>query len=614
MSGELSQVGKRIFDVSRDELMFGWEHHRPAGREGRALPSAVAPAPLSEQRPMAAARAATVLGLVSGLPGAAVVAATVGTEPVGWCLAVAGGTLVLAGRRITAGRRRQNEQEWRRARETFERASFDAARERRTVPSWFPVLGAGVVDRYDAVGGSRYCWASMIATLAGSVLPAGGAMAVLDNTGDDVGGGAVRLAADAGRPARWAETPADLPVSGLFAGLGGPEFSRLVAEAVGGLCGAADTDHARAIRADILGVLTSCVAAPWTFRRLAMAARYAQNMMLGPEAGGGDALTTDELEALLHHVDYLRRDHASVELDHLRLLFELLASTENGEEASAVGRPPLWSAGINVLGAPMPGTDLGDAVAQLLLHRYLHDLRMAPDARGWADVLVVAGADRLPRRYLKAMTDAARRAGVRLLLLFEDLEGAAEEMIGTGRSATVVMRLGHAEQAKRAADLIGRDHRFVFHGLSHQVSTSISRHREMSTGGDENTSTSRGRDKSVARSHEGITNLDIWGLRTVTKGRNRTVTNGCSRTWSNTRGEATARETADGITVQRTYDFIVEPVRIQRLLETQAILVEPTPDGRRLVLLDCNPGIVLLDGASDRPRPGSGIEVDKRMA
>ena len=43
------------------------------------------------------------------------------------------------------------------------------------------------------------------------------------------------------------------------------------------------------------------------------------------------------------------------------------------------------------------------------------------------------------------------------------------------------------------------------------------------------------------------------------------------------------------------YEFQVEPTALQSLAPTAFVLVEAGPTGRRVVMGDCNPGIVLLD-------------------
>jgi hypothetical protein len=70
------------------------------------------------------------------------------------------------------------------------------------------------------------------------------------------------------------------------------------------------------------------------------------------------------------------------------------------------------------------------------------------------------------------------------------------------------------------------------------------------------------------------------------------------QTWSETKNWSVAASVTHGETDQRVYEFTVEPTEIQALAPTAFILVESTGRGRRVVLGDCNPGIVTLDRVS----------------
>jgi hypothetical protein len=76
-------------------------------------------------------------------------------------------------------------------------------------------------------------------------------------------------------------------------------------------------------------------------------------------------------------------------------------------------------------------------------------------------MLVVAGADRIGLAGLESLARQCRRVGVRLVLLLERPRGDLKELLGSSDSATILMRLGNAQDAAAAAEFIGRGHKMV---------------------------------------------------------------------------------------------------------------------------------------------------------
>src|SRR5262249_40019211 len=136
-------------------------------------------------------------------------------------------------------------------------------------------------------------------------------------------------------------------------------------------------------------------------------------------------------------------------------------------------------------------------------------------AEGTPGTVIVAGADRLRHRHLERLSDACERAGVRLAYLFRHLRDEAELLLGS-TTTTVFMRLGNHREAERAANFIGRGHRFVLSRVTRGF------------GGGE---TDASGDSKGGSSSQNRTTLP-------TRVPVRVTTRGTSRTWGTTRSHA----------------------------------------------------------------------------
>jgi hypothetical protein len=215
-------------------------------------------------------------------------------------------------------------------------------------------------------------------------------------------------------------------------------------------------------------------------------------------------------------------------------------------------------------------------------------------------MLVVAGADHLGRAGLEAMARHAEISGVRLVYMFERLAGDSESFLGGGGSTSVLMRLGNAREAAAAAEFIGRGHVFVLSRLTEQVGKSFSTSDASSVGGQESVSETEGTSggSGSVRARGGVFSRPAGTYRS--KGWNRSVTVSRSSTWERTHSISEGDQFNRGETMERSYEFTVEPTAIQQLPPTAFVLVDPA-GSRRAVWGDCNPGIVLLSRVSDQP-------------
>lgn len=197
-------------------------------------------------------------------------------------------------------------------------------------------------------------------------------------------------------------------------------------------------------------------------------------------------------------------------------------------------------------------------------------------------------------------------------------------MIGGG--AVAFMRLGNHEDATRAADFIGRDHRFVLSQITKNVGGNES-HTSTDTegvGDSESTSTSRttgtsrswGTSRSSGTTYSGGEMFGLFPDRSTNyqRGSNRggstntsdTVgtSTSTSRNWSAAYSYAEGTNWSDADTTQRVYEYAVEPVTLQHLPDHALLLVESAPGGGRAITpVECDPAIITLERVTTGPLP-----------
>jgi hypothetical protein len=201
----------------------------------------------------------------------------------------------------------------------------------------------------------------------------------------------------------------------------------------------------------------------------------------------------------------------------------------------------------------------------------------------------VAGADELARRHIERLSDICDRRDVRLVMLFRHLREASLQVIGTGPVA--FMKLGNHEEATRAADFIGREHKFVLSQLTrtlggsdtHTESTSIN--DSAGTSGGTNSSTSAEFPNLVGKSWSSGENKG-WNV---------------GRSWGATSSRAVGISWSDATTSQRVYEYAIEPRVLQNLPDYAMLLVESSTDGPTVKAIECNPDIITLPRVTMRP-------------
>ncbi|WUI01973.1 hypothetical protein OHR68_09225 [Spirillospora sp. NBC_00431] len=489
----------------------------------------------------------------------------------------------------------------RQAHESAERARLDG------LPEW----GAAPrpAHRLDVFGGTLWAWEALLTTYGTSTL-AVQPLLVLDLSREVVCRELIELAQAAGTEVDAQLLPSRQPSSSLLTDMSPQDLVDAIVESMHG--GTPETARAeRSMDDRILTKVCDALGGDLTLGRIAAALRA----LMG-EPDDGDALTPEErrhIASELFTVEYRRQAHAN-----LSRIESYVHPLENlGTEPVRAGAGYLTCIALDSQARNVRSELLTDLIVQWVTHRITASDDSTP-------ALVVAGADELARRHLERLSDACERRGVPLTLLFRRLRETSAEMIGGG--AVGFMRLGNHEDAARAADFIGRDHRFVLSQITKNIGGNES-HTSTRTEGEadsETLSTSRttgtssnwGTSRSSGASYSGGELFGMFpdrstshqrgsnqGGATSTSDTEGTATS-TSRNWSAAYAYAEGTNWSDADTTQRVYEYAVEPVTLQRLPDHALLLVESAPGGgRTLTAVECDPSIITLDRVTTGPLP-----------
>jgi len=462
-------------------------------------------------------------------------------------------------------RHRQALDQWEQVRRQFAEDTAAAAHAAAAVangPQWTPVYPAAEPTRVDVFGGDprRHGWASLLVTFGASLLSAGHRITVLDLTAQEVGDNLVAVARAVGMPTRTVRLDAAAPTDvHLLSGLG----PRDIAECVGHATTSrpdGDRREERALAVDLLRRVLACLDGPVTFARLAAGLRVLLQ-------GAGDGrLSDEEANKLATHIgDVDQTEWTTRQLRFLTSQLELLHDL-----APAGHGHPLWTNEAVTLVA----TEGGRADRKELIDRTLVRLaQQAMDSRRWqAGFLVVAGADHLGANELKVLSEHARNAKVRLVLMIDQPQGDLEKSAGTGGTVCFMKMYNHRDAAI-AAEFIGKEHKFVLNQLTRQVGATFT-----DGGGDSFGANTSGSGNSKQR-------------RSGTPGRPTGLSDSRGHTWTGTRTWSNADNLSNSTGMGRVHEFRIEPDQLLGMPETAFVLVDNSGQGRRVVLADCNPGL-----------------------
>lgn len=459
-------------------------------------------------------------------------------------------------------------------------ARDEVLRVRAVAKEWLPLRPTVSAARVEVFGGTGDGWASLVTTVGSALLRAGSSVLVLDLSERRVGDDLAVLANAAGLPVSAVALARDDGT--LLRGLDADEVAEVVAGAVATMRSGTDAADLRVVDASILTAVAGCLDGPVTFARLAAGLRVVRG-----HYDSEGPLTRAETRRLTGRIDAVgTTDRVINALQALTNLVELLATDE------PPGEPVRWSGpGLTVLATEGPHARRKDFLDRVLFERVLHAMRVRPRQTG-GDVVFVAGADRIGPAAVEDLARQARRCGVRLVLMLEHLRDDLTRLLGGADSTTLLMRLGNHEEAKIAAEFIGREHTFKVSQITRQVGQSFTEGYGEATGTQSSASHNEG-------THHSRPDRARWFDRKAGSGGSSAgTTSSRSDTWQHTVNYSLADSESTGTTESRVYEFTVEPTQLQGLPPTAFILVEHGGGGhRRVVLADCNPGIALLPSA-----------------
>jgi hypothetical protein len=512
-------------------------------------------------------------------------------------------------REEAARRREEMHQEFIDAKQGWDQriADHNAAEQRRvgSVPLKFPLAPVGRPSRVDVVGGTAMGWTSLLATTGSSILSGGSSVMVLDLTGQDVAGPLATLAGELGIGDQSALVPGSLGAPWLLGDLDARDLADVLAAAMDSMRRKNDNVDLAAMDAEIIQTVTSRLERPWTFDRMVAGVRVLRATYDPDES---PVLSAVELQRLTDRADLI--DKSERLRDELRFVESQLSILgDSRRQADDTGTPPtsLWlPSGLSIIRNEERNLRRKGFVDQVLFQAVVHHLgNSAVEARD--PVLIVAGADELGLATLESLAQEAPSRGIRLVYLFAHLRQDTRDFLGTGHSATVLMRMGNPSEAEEAAKLIGKGNKFTLSQLSRQVGTNSSETISRSvteTEGHGVTSTVGGSSSVTAGGSHGSSwsSGDAGGSQGGSSGSHWSQTSSSTwaesvaRNWSTSRQEGRSssegRSDTFGEVYQRVYEFTVEPTQIQSLEPTVFFLVDSrAPERARIA--DCFPSVVL---------------------
>ncbi|WP_433213868.1 hypothetical protein ACQP00_02860 [Dactylosporangium sp. CS-047395] len=422
--------------------------------------------------------------------------------------------------------------------------------------------------RVDVFGGTTWGWEAVLTIFGGSLLSTHGSMVVVDFSGETLCGELADLARQVGSSVDMRHIPSQLAEVDLLAGLGKQQLIDSLVEAMHG----DSTTGSRADRVQdsmLLHEICEELGDDVTIGRLIAGLRVIT------DRSGGPALTLAEADRIRDSMpDETRRQlHGNV-----RRIEAFLRPL--GAMGTAI-RPATPSA-MTILATDRDGRSaqnelLKDLVVQWLTH-------WVGSGQGKVGSLIVVGADEIDHRHVEKLGTLCERQGIRLVVMFEHLRESSLHAIGGGEVA--FMRLANHDEARQAAEFIGKQHKFVLSQLTRTLGGNET-HSVADTEG-YSTSESQTSGWSSGHGHSSRSRSRTW---TNTYNWSQTVTNAEGTTWS------------DAASAQRVYEYAVEPRVLQDLPDYAMLLVKSHDRGSTLQAVECDPAIVMLPRLSMQPLP-----------
>ncbi|WP_235018247.1 hypothetical protein [Thermomonospora echinospora] len=455
-------------------------------------------------------------------------------------------------------------QEWERRRRAYE-----AQRE------WYPVAVPPGVDRVDIVGGTLAGWSAAVTTMGAARLAAGARLTVLDLSEGAVAHDLVRLAADRGDdPLVWV-LPADLPRLDLSSGLPADALADVLSLVVGageeeGTTQDLSFDNSILERI-ISGVFGGTATIPQitaALRALAQVGDPRDDLRLG--------LLTDE--QLARVTTMYGRD--ATDRIVIRRAWALEAQLRKLERLGAepVRLPPsrLHVVSLDRRAGVLTNRVLGTYVATALTHR----IRNSPPARRWEHTMFLCGAEKLRGDVLDRLIDACETTGTGLVLLYRSIPPHVRERLGRrGHAAVGFMRLGNAEDARVAAEHIGTGRRLLVAEITDTAGAAAP---------PDPVETGYASTVAYARVRGDALTDPVWTPLPAPAADDADLVAGISSAtaWGRSIPATDKRQSAR--------ELLVEPHQLQELPPTAMIFTHATATGRRILMVDANPGIITL--------------------
>jgi hypothetical protein len=430
---------------------------------------------------------------------------------------------------------------------------------------WSAASPAAGTRRVDIIGGTTYGWEAVLTVFGGSLLATRGPMMLVDFTGEALCGELMQLAATTGRTVLERRLPSELAQLDLVGALEPNELVDCLVEAMyGDAQGASRAERSQ--DSMLLREVCDILAPDLSMARLLAALRVLTDRPVQA------ALTAEESDRLLN----LQPDESRRQMHpHLRRIEGFLHPLETmGSQATP------QTADLTCLIADSDGRNAQNELLKDLLVQWLaRQVRREATPMG---SLVLIGADEVHHRSIEKLSTLCERRGIRLVLLFGHLREEALHTIGGGEVA--LMRLGNHQEATQAADFIGRGHKFVLSQLTRTLG-----------GNDTHTLADTYGESETKGGSSGISRAGIHLSRQ--SGRNWSKT----RNWSQTESVAKGTNWSDAQSVQRVYEYAVEPRVLQDLPEYAMIMVKGEGRGSVVQAVEVDPGIVTLPRVSMTP-------------
>ncbi len=451
------------------------------------------------------------------------------------------------------------------------RAAYESQRE------WYPVAVPPGVDRVDIVGGTLAGWAAAVTTMGAARLAVGARLTVIDLSEGAVAHDLLRLAADRGDdPLVWV-LPADLPRLDVTRGLNREALAdvlSLVVSAGEEEGGTRDLSFDNAILERLIEVLGPDATIP----RITAALRVLAQVGDPRDDLRKGLLTDEQLERIATLFGRDATDRIVV-----RRAWALEAQLRKLEKLATepVTLPPsrLHVVSMDRRAGVLTNRILGTYVTTALTHR----IREAPPGGKWDHTLFLCGAEKLRGDVLDRLIDACEATGTGLVLMYRSIPGHVRERLGRrGHAAVGFMRLGNPEDARVAAEHIGAGQPLLVAEITDAAGETL-----FDVAGESYAST-----VAFARPRgDGLTD-PVWSPLPAPAADDSVLVKGISS------ATAWGRTVADLRTnKQRFRELLVEPPQLQELPPTAMVFTHSGAAGRRILLVDANPGIITLPTA-----------------